>query len=83
VRAVAREAAFEQGEPVDFERFGGKTAGAFEERGDLAAAPAFPPRQREVRVERAALGFEARRLAYALDLGGERNKRRLRFDPRP
>src|SRR4051794_30954108 len=83
MRAVAREAAFEQSEAVDRERLRREAAGAVEEAGDLAGPAALPARQRDMRVEGAALGREAGRLARALDLGGERGERRLRFDAGP
>src|SRR3954469_23271925 len=83
MRAVARQAAFEQAEAVDFERLRGEAAGAVEEIRELAAAAALPPRQRDVRVEGTALGLEADRLARALDLGGERGEGSFRLDSGP
>ena len=56
---------------------------ALEEICDFAAAAAFPARERDVRMECAALGLEADLLTGALDLGGESGKRRLRFDAGP
>ena len=59
MRAVAREAAFEQGEFGHVERLRREAARAFEKACDFARAAAFPAGERDVRVEGAALGFEA------------------------
>ena len=81
--AVSRQAAFEQDEAVDGERLRRQAAAALEEVVHFARAAAFPAGKGDVRVERAALGFEADRLAPALDLGGERGERRFRLNPGP
>src|SRR4051812_44370900 len=83
MRAVAREAAFEQDKAVDFEPIGGEAASALEEGRDLAGTAAFPAGQRDMRVEYPTLGLEAGGLAGALDLGGERGERRLGLDAGP
>src|SRR5439155_469167 len=58
-------------------------AGTFEEALYFAAAAAFPPSEGDVRVEGAAIGFQAEIRAGAINLGGERRERRLRFDAGP
>src|SRR5690242_5994491 len=83
MRAVAGEADFEEDEFVDVEWLRREAAAAVEEIGDFAAAAAFPARDRDVRKEGAALGFEADGQANALDLGGEGGDGRLRFDAAP
>src|SRR5256885_16471977 len=83
MRAVAREAAFEQDEGVDLERVGGEAPSALEEGRDLAGAAAFPAGECDVGHEGAALGLEAGGLAGTLDLGGERGERRLGLDAGP
>ena len=83
MRAVARQAAFEQDELADLERLGDEAAAAGEEVGELARPAAFPAGQGDVRVEGAALGLQPDRLAGALDLGGEGGERLLRLDPGP
>ena len=83
MRAVAGEVAFEQGEGVDLERVGDEGGVAIEEAGSLVRAAPFPAGEGDVRVERAALGLEADRLARPLDLCGERRDRRLGLDAGP
>src|SRR5690348_11684023 len=83
MRAMPGEATFEQDEAVDGEGCGGEAGAALEELVDLARSAAFPAGERDVRVECAAFGLKAGRLADALDLGGESGERRLRFDRRP
>jgi hypothetical protein len=55
--SVAGEAAFEQDERAHFERIGGEAARGLEEGRDFAAAAAFPAREGDVGVKRAAFGF--------------------------
>src|SRR3982751_3485980 len=81
--AVAAEAAFEQSEAGDIERFGNEALAALEEVLGLAAAAAFPPGKRDVRMKGAALRLEADTLAHPLDLGGERGERLLGIEPGP
>ena len=83
MRAVAREAAFEQDEFGDLERLGTRPRVAFEEACTSRVAAAFPTGERDVGMVGAALGLEADRLADALDLGGERGEWLLGLDARP
>src|SRR4249919_2353844 len=83
MRAVAREAAFEQGECVDREWRRAERAVAGDEVLGVARPAAFPARQRDVGMEGATLGLEADREADPLDFGGERGERRLGLDPGP
>ena len=83
MRAVAGEAAFEEGEFVHAERFRREAAGALEEARDLAGAAAFPARERDVWMKGAALGLEANCDARPLDLGGKRSHRLPRLDSGP
>src|SRR5579884_1597181 len=83
MRAVAGEAAFEQGEGVHLERIGNDAAFALEEIRDLARPPPFPARERDMRVEGAMLGLQADLLARSLGLGRERGERFLRLYARP
>src|SRR5438270_3798722 len=75
--AVAREAAFKEGELGYHEGLRREAAAAFEEIVDFARAAAFPAGEGDVRVKGAALGLEAILLADALDLRGEGSDGRL------
>ena len=83
MRAVARQVAFEQDEAVDREGVRHEVLAAVEEALDLARPAAFPAGERDVRMERSALGLEAGADAGPLDLRGERGDRLLRVDGGP
>jgi hypothetical protein len=83
MRAVAREAAFEQDEVAHVERIRREAAHAFEESGDLVPAPALPSRKRDVRMKGAALRIQADGEAGALDLRRKRGNERPRLDTGP
>src|SRR3954454_10888772 len=83
MRAVARQAAFEQRKLGHFEWVADQALATLEEIFGLAGAAAFPASERDVRVEGPALGLEPNALASALDLCCERGERILWLDPRP
>ena len=80
---MAGEAAFVEDEAVDREGFRGEGPVALEEGLRGLGIAAVPAGERDVRVERPALGLEAGCDASALDLGGERGERGLGLDAGP
>src|SRR4051794_3605043 len=83
MRAVFRQAAFEEGETIDVPQLGNERAFAVEVIGELACAAAFPAGEGDVRVVGAALRLEADALADPLNLGGKGGERLLRFHAGP
>jgi hypothetical protein len=83
MRTVAREAAFEQNEPVDLERVRPKPLLSFKEVLHLERPMSLPPRQGDVRMEGPALRLQADLLTRSFDFRGDGSERRLGRDARP
>ena len=83
MRAVTRQAAFEQGEAIRRERWRSEASAALGEGVRRAPRVAAEASERHVGVKGAALGFEAGGLAGALDLRGERRDRCPGLDAGP
>jgi hypothetical protein len=71
MRAVTREVALEQREVGDLERRRRQAARTLQEVVGLAGSPAFPARQRDVRMEGAMLWLELKKMELA-QVAGDR-----------